>query len=111
MAYNDGMVIKETHLFTKIIREIMPDNEYMKLQEALIRHPKSGDVIKGSGGLRKLRWKLPGRGKSGGVRIIYYNLDENSQIYMIYVYKKNEQENLTKEQLKQLRHIIEEELM
>jgi mRNA-degrading endonuclease RelE of RelBE toxin-antitoxin system len=104
------MVIKETHIFTRIIQELMPDDEYRKLQEALVENPKSGDVIQGSGGLRKIRWKLPAKGKRGGARVIYYHLDKDNQIYMIYAYKKNEQSDLTKEQLKQLKLVVEEEL-
>lgn len=88
----------------------MPDDEYRKLQEALVENPKSGDVIQGSGGLRKIRWKLPAKGKRGGARMIYYHLDKDNQIYMIYAYKKNEQNDLTKKQLKQLKLVIEEEL-
>jgi len=88
----------------------MPDDEYLELQEALVDNPKSGDVIRGSGGLRKIRWKVPGRGKRGGIRVIYYHLDENKQIYMIYAYKKTDQSDLTKEQIKQLKHVVEEEL-
>jgi mRNA-degrading endonuclease RelE of RelBE toxin-antitoxin system len=66
------MVIIETPIFTRIIKEIMSDDEYRELQEALVNRPNSGDLIKKSGGLRKVRWKLQGRGKSGGIRVIYY---------------------------------------
>ena len=88
----------------------MPDDEYMRLQEALIDNPKSGDVIRASGGLRKVRWRLPTRGKRGGVRIIYYYFDQNAQIYMIYAYSKKDQSDLTTDQVKQLRKVVEEEL-
>ena len=66
------MVIVETLIFTKLIRELMSDDEYKDLQEALVNRPDLGDLIQGSGGLRKVRWKLKGSGKSGGVRVIYY---------------------------------------
>lgn len=104
------MVIKETHIFTRIIQELMPDNEYINLQERLVNDPKLGDVIRGGGGLRKIRWRVSGSGKRGGVRVIYYHLAIEHQIYMIYAYKKNSQSDLTKDQLKQLRDVVQEEL-
>lgn len=104
------MVIKETHIFTRIIQGLMPDDQYIGLQEALIRDPRSGDVIRGSGGLRKMRWTLQGKGKRGGVRVIYYYIDKDEQIYMIYMYKKSSQSDLTKDQIKQLKKVVDEEL-
>ncbi len=65
------------------------------------------DLIQGGSGLRKVRWKLEGRGKSGGVRVIYYWVTADDQIQMLYVYPKGKQENLTQEQLAQLRKIVE----
>lgn len=85
----------------------MGDDHYRELQEALIRNPDVGDVIPGSGGLRKLRWCLAGRGKRSGVRVIYYRVMTAEQIYMLYVYAKNETEDLTRDQLKVLRKIVE----
>jgi len=97
----------ETKVFTKRIKELMSDDEYRALQEALIKRPDIGDVITGSGGLRKVRWKLEGRGKSGGVRAIYYWVVDDAHIRMLYVYPKGKQENLTDDQLKQLKALIE----
>lgn len=88
----------------------MADDKYRELQEALILDPGLGDLIPGSAGIRKVRWSLEGRGKRGGVRIIYYwkvNLD---QIIFLLAYPKNVQDNLTKDQLKQLKNIVLEEL-
>jgi hypothetical protein len=65
-----GMVIIETTTFSRLIQELMRDDEYRALQEALVHYPDMGSLIKGGGGLRKVRWKLEGRGKSGGVRVI-----------------------------------------
>ena len=65
------MEIAETSIFTKEITRILTDDEYKELQNFLVTQPKSGDIIKGSGGLRKMRWKVKGRGKSGGIRTIY----------------------------------------
>lgn len=104
------MVIKETTIFTRSIQALMPDDQYAKLQKALVDHPNAGDVIRGSGGLRKLRWNLPEKGKRGGVRVIYYHIDSEQQIYMIFAYKKSDQEDLTADQLRQLKLIVSEEL-
>ena len=75
------MEIIETKIFTQKICEILTDTQYQDLQNYLVENPNSGDVIKGSGGLRKLRWKLQGIGKSGGLRNIYYHYEEKHQIY------------------------------
>lgn len=85
----------------------MNDDEYRELQEALVNRPDMGALIQGTGGLRKIRWKLEGRGKSGGVRSIYYWMRADEQIYMLYVYAKNEQEDLAPEQKKVLKSIVE----
>lgn len=101
------MVFIETSIFTRVIQSLMPDDNYKALQEALIQRPDCGDLIQGSGGLRKVRWKLEGRGKSGGVRVIYYWVVDAHQIRMLYAYPKGQQENLSQEQLKALRQIVE----
>jgi hypothetical protein len=87
--------------------ELMSDDQYRELQAALVTDPKIGDLIKGTGGLRKVRWKLPGGGKRGGARIIYYWAVSDDQIYMLYGYAKNEQADLTKDQIKALKQIVE----
>ena len=66
------MVIIETTVFTRTIKGLMGDDEYKLLQESLVNRPNAGAIIQSTDGLRKLRWKLEERGKSGGVRIIYY---------------------------------------
>jgi len=101
------MIIVETTVFSKLIDQLMDDDHYRELQELLIENPEIGDLIQGSGGLRKIRWKLTGRGKRGGVRVIYYWAVSVDQIRMLYVYSKSDQENLTKDQLKVLRQIVE----
>ena len=85
----------------------MSDDEYKDFQEALVNRPDMGDLLQGSGGLRKARWKLDGRGKSGGVRMIYYWVMADDQIRMIYVYPKGKQGNLTPSQLTQLKQMVE----
>lgn len=101
------MVIVETKIFTRLITELLDDDDYRDLQEALVNRPDLGDLIKGSGGLRKVRWSLKGTGKSGGVRVIYYWVVDDHHMRMLYVYPKGKQENLSKDQVAQLKAIVE----
>ena len=97
------MEISETTIFTREITRILSDEEYKELQIFLVNHPKSGNVIKGSGGLRKLRWKTRNSGKSGGIRNIYYYHEDENLISMIFVYEKSKTEDLTPKQIEILR--------
>jgi len=103
------VVILETSIFTRQVQTLLSDEEYRQLQMALVLHPDLGAVIPGSGGLRKVRWSISGRGKRGGVRAIYYWAVVHDKILMLFIYAKNEQDDLTPEQLKVLKRIIEEE--
>ena len=103
------MVIIETSVFTRQVRELLPDEEYRKLQAALVGTPTLGSVIRGSGGLRKVRWVLPGKGKRGGVRVIYYWAVVEEQLLMLLMYAKSEQDDLSPAQLRTLRELVEEE--
>src|ERR1051325_6467144 len=102
------MLIIETPTFTRKIVELLSDEEYRELQSTLVERPDSGAVIPGAKGLRKLRFSLEGRGQRGGGRIIYYWVVGNEIIYMVYAYRKNEQEDLTPKQLKLLAKQVEE---
>ncbi len=103
------MIIIETSIFTRQVQSLLTDDEYRQLQTALINRPDMGDIIPGSSGIRKVRWALAGRGKRGGVRTIYYWSVRKDQILMLLMYAKNEQDNLTNDQIRVLRRIIEEE--
>lgn len=103
------LTFKETSFFTRQAAEILPDEELNALQWVLMANPECGDLIRGSGGLRKLRWAGSGRGKRGGLRVIYYWHVPGSVILLLLAYPKNEQENLTPAQLKLLKSIIETE--
>ena len=106
MEYNLVMTFVETKLFTSRILDAMSDDEYAALQHYLANRPDAGAVIPGAGGVRKVRWSGSGRGKRGGSRLIYY-WDCGDRILMLYVYLKNERENLTEEQKKLMRQIAE----
>jgi hypothetical protein len=101
--------IIEAPVFTRKIRALLSDVDYHRLQIELVVRPLAGKVIPGSGGLRKIRWHSHGKGKSGGIRVIYYVVTHENKLLMLYAYAKNEQEDLTKEQIKILRKYIEEE--
>ena len=107
MAYTSTVIFIETSVFTKEIKELLPDDLYRQLQWRLVFRPNAGSLIRGSGGLRKVRWNLPGEGKRGGSRIIYY-WDGAGTIYMLLPYKKADQEDLTPVQLRVLRNLVRE---
>lgn len=101
------MVFIETPTFTKRILQFMDDERYSALQVHLANHPDAGQLIPGSGGLRKLRWAGGGHGKRGGLRLIYYWWVPQDRISMLLVYPKNEQDDLSADQVKQLRRALE----
>lgn len=101
------MIFVETPTFTRRILDLMGDDEYHELQTYLAEHPGSGKLIPGSGGMRKLRWVGSGRGKLGGLRLIYYWWVARDRISMLFIYRKNEQDDLTPEQVKLLRRALE----
>jgi hypothetical protein len=103
------MVIIETSLFFRQVQKLLSDEEYSKLQTELVNRPDTGVTISGSGGLRKLRWGLEGRGKRSGARVIYYWAVAQDQLLMLLIYPKNVQDDLTPEQVRMLRQIVEAE--
>ena len=99
----------ETSVFTSSLRRHLDDEQYRALQLALALRPEQGALIPGGGGLRKLRWGAEGRGKRGGVRTIYYWAVDDDLCYMVYMYAKNEQGDLTATQLRALARVVREE--
>ena len=97
----------ETKLFSQLVAEYLSDEEYSKLQQMLIKKPEAGDLIPGSGGVRKLRWQGSRRGKRGGVRVIYYARSRQGQIWMLTLYAKNVSENIPAHILKKIKEEID----
>jgi mRNA-degrading endonuclease RelE of RelBE toxin-antitoxin system len=92
------------------VLQILDDEQYRLLQAALVTAPETGSVIHGGGGLRKLRWAGSGRGKRGGTRVIYRWFPERDRLVMLFVFLKNERDDLSAQQLKRLRLVAESEL-
>ena len=99
----------ETRLFTRLVLEFLSEDEYRRVQAHLIRNPDAGSVVRGSGGVRKLRWPAPGRGKRGGYRLIYFVKRDDGVIWMLTIYPKNVREVISPKLLKQIRQEIEDE--
>ncbi len=99
----------ETPVFTRAVVEVLDDEEYRLLQLALLLQPELGRVIRGSGRLRKMRLALSGRGKRGGMRVIYYWDRPSETFYMLHAFRKNVQEDLTAQQLRILSRMVREE--
>jgi mRNA-degrading endonuclease RelE of RelBE toxin-antitoxin system len=108
MAYTIEMVFIETSVFTKAVDALLSQEEFCALQNELLVDPESGALIRASGGIRKLRFGLSGRGKRGGVRVIYYLRSNAGEIYLILIYPKNEKDDLSANELKVLRAYVEE---
>ena len=101
------MTFNELSNFTKQVIKLLDDESYAQLQIELYHRPEMGKLIKGSKGLRKVRWAAKGRGKSGGVRVIYYWWVENELITFCDIYSKNEKEDLTSHEIKKLNEELE----
>lgn len=99
----------ETKLFTKLVQEYLSDDSYRQLQTALALEPEAGPLIPGSGGLRKLRWGISGRGKRGGLRVVYYVRLKQDEIWLLTLYPKNVAENIPSHVLRQIKQEIDDE--
>ena len=99
----------ETRLFSRLVQEYLADEDYAALQQELIQNPEIGSVVRGSGGVRKLRWAAPGRGKRGGYRIIYFVRRPKGVIWMLTMYPKNVADNIPGHVLRQIREEIDDD--
>ena len=95
----------ETDEFLNATKKLMDDEERAELVGYLAFHPTAGDVIPGSGGVRKLRWGLEGRGKRGGARVIFFFHDMDMPLYLMTAYAKNERENVSQAEINTLQKI------
>lgn len=99
----------ETHLFTRLVMQYLADEQYTELQLALINNTELGPVIAGTGGVRKMRWAAPGRGKRGGYRVIYYVRRPKGVIWMLTMYPKNVADSIPAHVLKEIREELDDE--
>jgi hypothetical protein len=99
------MTLIETKIFTQQITDLMSDSEYRIIQNELLADPKAGNVIEHSGGLRKIRFGIKGKGKRGGIRMVYFYNEVKARIYLLISYSKNEKDDLTAKELEILRNI------
>ena len=96
-------------MFSRLVQEYLSDDDYFRLQAELVRNPKAGNVIRGSGGVRKLRWAAVGRGKRGGYRVIYFIRHSKGVIWMLTIYPKSEKDSIPGHVLKQIRKELDNE--
>ena len=99
----------ETSLFSRLVQDYLSEQEYIALQSHLIENPEAGAVIRGTGGVRKLRWAAPGRGKRGGYRVIYFVRRPKGIIWMLTMYPKNVADTIPAHVLKQIRGEIDDD--
>ena len=107
MPYNNFMEFIEATAFTKYVYNYLSDDEYLGLQSFLLQYSEAGKIVRGSGGVRKVRWAISGKGKSGGVRVIYYFKKQDGEIWVLTIYSKNEVENIPAHVLCQIAKEIE----
>ena len=103
------MLFVETPVFTGLVQKNLTDEDYQALQTTLLLRPEQGALMSGSGGLRKLRWGRAGKGKRGGLRVIYFWHKSGDVCFMLFLYGKNEQGDLTATQTKALSRLVREE--
>ena len=101
------MVFIEAPIFSRLVHQYLSDDDFAALQWGLTLHPEAGDLIRGSGGIRKLRWSGSGRGKRGGLRVVYYWRNRQGEIWLLTVYAKNETQNIPAHVLREIKEEIE----
>jgi hypothetical protein len=99
----------ETSVFTRRVLEMLSDDDYRLLQQALLQRPGQGSLIEGTGGIRKLRWGEEGSGKRGALRVIYFWHVKREILLMLFLYRKSEQKDLSVQQKRVLAKVVREE--
>ena len=97
----------ETPVFTKKATDLLSEDEREEFAVFISQNPTSGSVVKGSGGVRKIRWARSDSGKSGGVRVIYYNMVEDEEVWLLTLYAKNERSTIPAHELRLIKEAIE----
>ena len=101
------LTIAELPEFIRTADKLLSEIERQDVIRYLAEHPKAGDLMEGAGGVRKLRWRRGGQGKSGGVRIIYYFHDELMPLYLLTLFAKGDQSNLSKAERNELAGLVQ----
>lgn len=101
------MVFVETRHFTKWVDSLLDDDSYAELQAFLAIHPEAGNIMRGTGGIRKVRWSRRGQGKRGGIRVIYYWQVSAYRIYLLAIFGKNVKDDLSAAERATWRKIVE----
>jgi mRNA-degrading endonuclease RelE of RelBE toxin-antitoxin system len=109
MPYIYGMIFIEASVFTRLLPNYLSDDEYRALQWYLLERPDAGDIVPGSRGARKIRWSQAGRGKRGGIRVIYFWKESDNEIWMITIYAKSEKTSIPAHLLKKIAEEIQNE--
>jgi hypothetical protein len=99
--------IAELPTYIRLVEKLLSVEERQDLINYLAEHPKAGDVMEGTGGVRKLRWRRGGQGKSGGVRVIYYYHDDLMPLYLLTLFAKGDKANLTKAERNELADLVD----
>jgi hypothetical protein len=101
------LTVAELSEFIRAADKLLTETERRDVIDYLAAHPKAGDLMEGTGGVRKLRWGRGGQGKSGGVRVIYYFYDELMPLYMLTLFAKGDKDNLTKAERNELHGLVQ----
>lgn len=108
MPYSLSMyTVIETPVYTKMVDRILTESERDSFAVFIASNPQAGSVVRGSGGVRKVRWAQQGRGKNGGVRIIYYNKLDNGAIWLLTIYAKGDRPTIPSHELKIIKEAID----
>jgi mRNA-degrading endonuclease RelE of RelBE toxin-antitoxin system len=97
----------ETPVFSKRAEELLSASERENFAVFISQNPTAGSIVRGSGGVRKVRWARSGYGKSGGVRVIYYNIPKTEEIWLLTLYAKNERSTIPGHELRLIKEVIE----